>query len=107
MITVVNELMDRGWRNKGWVTKRGLVMEAKPFDKNSLHKLLTNPTYIGLVKHKENRYPGEHEAIVPKDLFDAVQSLLSKNAATGGAQVRNKFGALLKAFCIAPTVTES
>ncbi len=96
MITVVNELMDRGWRNKGWVTKRGLVMEAKPFDKNSLHKLLTNPTYIGLVKHKENRYPGEHEAIVPKDLFDAVQSLLSKNAATGGAQVRNKFGALLK-----------
>ncbi len=96
MITVVNELMDRGWRNKSWTTKKGLVIEAKPFDKNSLHKLLTNPTYIGLVKHKENRYAGEHEAIVDQKLFDAVQSLLAKNAATGGAQVRNKFGALLK-----------
>ncbi len=96
MITVVNELMDRGWRNKGWTTRKGIVLEPKPFDKNSLHKLLTNVTYVGLVKHKENRYAGEHEAIVDQKLFDAVQSLLSKNAATGGAQVRNKFGALLK-----------
>ncbi len=96
MITTVNELMDRGWRNKSWTTKKGILLPAKDFDKNSLHKLLTNPTYIGLVKHKENRYAGEHEAIVDKAVFDAVQSLLSRNAATGGALVRNKFGALLK-----------
>ncbi len=32
-------------------------MEAKPFDKNSLHKLLTNVTYIGFVRHKTNQYP--------------------------------------------------
>lgn len=96
MIAVVNELMDRGWRNKGWTTKKGIVLEPKAFDKNSLHKLLTNVTYIGLVKHKENRYAGEHEVIVDQKLFDAVQSLLSKNGSTGGAQVRNKFGALLK-----------
>lgn len=73
-----------------------IVLEPKPFDKNSLHKLLTNVTYAGMVKHKTNQYPGEHQSIVDQKLFDAVQSLLAKNGSTGGAQVRNKFGALLK-----------
>ncbi len=107
MITVVNELMDRGWRNKGWTTRKGIVLEPKPFDKNSLHKFLTNVTYIGLVKHKENRYAGEHEAIVDKAVFDAVQGLLVKNGSTGGALVRTSSERCSKAFCIVPTAIES
>lgn len=47
-----------------------------------LYKLLSNPLYIGKLKHRENVYDGEHQAIVDTALFDEVQSLLTKQAAT-------------------------
>jgi site-specific DNA recombinase len=66
-----------------------------------LHALLTNPLYVGKIKHKADRYPGEHEAIIAPDLFDKVQETLHYNGRTGGIQVRNRYGALLKGllFC--------
>jgi hypothetical protein len=48
------------------------------------------------VRHKDQAFPGEHEGIVDSAVFDDVQALLRKNHRTGGAAVRNKYGALLK-----------
>jgi site-specific DNA recombinase len=60
-----------------------------------LYRLLTNVTYLGKVTHKDAVYDGEHPAIVDTGVFDRVHSILKRNGATGGAPVRNKFGALL------------
>lgn len=60
------------------------------------HRLLGNVAYLGKVKYKDEVHAGEHEAIVHPDIFEQVQSLLQKNHRTGGAEVRNQFGALLK-----------
>ena len=96
LIRVVEELERRGWRNKRWTTRKGTVRGGRSFDKNSLWHLLTNVTYIGKIKYKTEIHDGEHDAVVPNELWQRVQAKLQRNGRTGGSMVRNKFGALLK-----------
>jgi site-specific DNA recombinase len=46
------------------------------FTRGQLHYLLTNPVYIGRIRHKERSYPGLHPAIIETALWDDVQSKL-------------------------------
>jgi site-specific DNA recombinase len=103
LLPVVNELVDRGWCNKSWKTKKGLPKGGRPFDKCSVYNMLTNPIYVGEIKHKAERHDGEHPAIVPPEVFGRVQKMLHRNGRTGGSAVRNRYGALLKGllFCTA------
>lgn len=96
LLPVVAELERRGWANKLWRTRKGHNHGGKRFDKNSLWTLLINPTYIGKVKYKDEIHNGEHAGIVDSEIWQRVQTVLQRNGRTGGALVRNKFGALLK-----------
>ncbi|MGC9455234.1 MAG: recombinase family protein [Phycisphaerae bacterium] len=96
LLPVVRELQSRGWLNKAWTTRAGKPRGGKAFDKCGLYSLLTNPIYVGKVKHKGELFDGEHEAIVPEDQFRKVQAQLQHNGRTGGIEVRNRYGALLK-----------
>jgi site-specific DNA recombinase len=96
MLPVVVELSERSWRTKQWTTRKGSERGGKTFTKTSLHKLLTNLAYVGKVRHKQEIHEGEHAGIVPPDVWQRVQALLQRNARTGGALVRNSFGAILK-----------
>ena len=65
---------------------------GKPFSRGALYQLLQNKTYVGLTTHKGQSYPGEHEAIVDDDLWEATQTLLDTNrverrSLTGNAQI--------------------
>ena len=79
LIPTVEELSRRGWLNKSWTTRKGTIRDGKPFNKGTLHYLLTNVTYLGKVKYKDEVFDGEHESIVPEELFQAVQTLLQQN----------------------------
>ena len=92
----VTELKRREWTNKRRLTKKGEQKGGRPFDTGTLHVLLTNPILTGKIVHKEQIYDGEHEAIVDPALFERVRQQLSENGRTGGAEVRNKYGALLR-----------
>jgi site-specific DNA recombinase len=96
LLPVVQELERRGWRNKRWQTRKGHERGGQPFTKTSLHRLLTNVAYAGQVRYKDEVHCGEHPAIVDPAVFQRVQQALARNGATGGAAVRNQFGALLK-----------
>ncbi len=48
----------------------------RPFSRGNLHALLHYRAYIGEIAHKGAIYAGEHEAILPRDLWDSVQSKL-------------------------------
>jgi len=96
LIPVVEELARRGWLNKRWTTRENRQRGGKPFTKTSIHRLLTSVTYIGKVKYQNELFDGQHSAIVSKDVWQQAQELLARNGRTGGAHVRNKFGALLK-----------
>ncbi|MEQ9190520.1 MAG: recombinase family protein [Alphaproteobacteria bacterium] len=44
--------------------------------------MLRNPAYIGVTRHKDNTYPGEHKAIISQDLWNQVQATLKANSIT-------------------------
>lgn len=52
-----------------------------PFTRGQLHYLLTNPVYIGSIRHKDQSYPGLHPAIIDSDLWEQVQAKLTAAAA--------------------------
>ena len=96
LLPVVEELERREWNNKAWTTKRGLERGGRPFDKNSVYSLLTNPIYIGKIKHKTDVYDGEHEPIIDVAVFEQVQTRLQQNGRGRGNHLINKYGVLLK-----------
>jgi site-specific DNA recombinase len=93
---VLRELDRRAWRTKRWTTRAGATVGGKPFDKVALYRLLRNPAYLGKVRHRDDLYDGEHDAIVDAEIWRRAQALLRRNGSTGGGVVKNKYGALLK-----------
>ncbi|GIX04597.1 MAG: cassette chromosome recombinase B [Planctomycetaceae bacterium] len=96
LLPVVEELTRRGWCNKTWKTKKGAARGGRPFDKCSVYALLTNPIYIGKIKHKSEVHDGEHEPIIDVAVFEKVQTTLRQNGRGRGNHLVNKYGALLK-----------
>jgi site-specific DNA recombinase len=96
MLAVVQELVRRGWVNKRWITRNGHERGGQPFTTTNLYRLLTNVAYVGKVRYKQEIHDGEHQGIVDPHVWQRVQILLRRNGRTGGAVVRNRFGALLK-----------
>jgi site-specific DNA recombinase len=96
LIPVVEELDRRGWRMKAWTTRDGRPAGGKPIAKNNLYNLLTNRIYLGKVEYGGQVYEGEHERIVRDEVWDTVQTTLSRNGHRGGRNIGNKHGALLK-----------
>ena len=93
---MVEELARRDWCNKTWTTKKGAARGGRPFDKCSVYALLTNPIYIGKIKHKTDIYDGEHEPIIDPAVFEKVQTTLQHHGSGRGNYLINKYGALLK-----------
>lgn len=52
---------------------------GKSFSRGCLYKLLSNPVYIGKVRHKEVCHDGQHEGIIDQELWDQVQKKLADN----------------------------
>ncbi|MGB9419051.1 MAG: recombinase family protein [Acidobacteriaceae bacterium] len=47
--------------------------------RGALYKLLANRIYIGEISHKEMVYPGEHKAIIDRELWESVRAKLAEN----------------------------
>ena len=50
------------------------------FTNASVRVILHNPFYAGLVKHRGELYPGAHEPLISKEIFDVVQVKLRQNS---------------------------
>lgn len=96
LIAVVREVNGRAWTTKRWTTKDGREHRGRPLGKGDVYKILTNVIYTGQVNHKGTIYPGEHPAIIDPAVFQKANERLSHNGMTGGKEVRNKYGALLR-----------
>lgn len=73
---------------------------GKPFNKNSLHRLLRNKRYIGYYIYKDTETPNGMPRIIDDELFERVQRMLDRNK-KAPARVRGKEEYLLttKLFC--------
>jgi site-specific DNA recombinase len=49
------------------------------YSRGALYKLLANRIYIGEISHKANAYPGEHEAIIDREVWECVRAKLAEN----------------------------
>jgi len=96
LVPTVRELNQRQWTTKLWTTKAGRRLGGRMWGKTDLFHLLTNVTLLGKVRYHTEIHPGEHDSVVDADLWQRVQALLKRNGRSGGALVRNKYGALLK-----------
>jgi len=78
-------------RGEGATTKRG-----KPIDKHDIYRVLANRIYLGEAVHKGTAYPGEHEAIVSREQWDAAHAILQTHARARSNQTRRGTPALLR-----------
>jgi site-specific DNA recombinase len=89
------ELDAAGIRSKRRVRPDGTESGNQRFSQGALYLLLQNRTYRGEATHKGNAYPGEHAAIVDKQLWDAVQAVLAENRVIRATGANTKAPSLL------------
>src|SRR5262249_21007718 len=101
LLPVLEELAWRGWRTKQTQTAESPVHCGRPFTRSSLYRLLTNVTYIGQVRYRNEIHPGEQSAIIDPETWQEVQALLAQNGPGRTGAVRTASEALLQGllFC--------
>jgi DNA invertase Pin-like site-specific DNA recombinase len=88
----------RALRAEGICGKRGKLV-----DKGYLYKVLNNRVYVGEAVHKGTAYPGEHQAIIDRALWDRVHGILRESPRKRAANTRAQTPALLKGLIFGPT----
>ncbi len=89
-------VLARALHAEGVATRSG-----KRFDKAVLYKLLSNRVYVGDAVHKGTAYPGEHQPIVDRTLWDKVHAILGESPRKRAAHNRRQTPALLKGLIFA------
>lgn len=79
------ELGRDGFVSKRHISKRGNAKGGNPIKRGALKHLLSNPIYVGEVRHKDKASPGLQEAIVDRETCDAVQQNLKDRTSHGSA----------------------
>jgi site-specific DNA recombinase len=79
------------------------VKRGKLIDKGYIYKLLNNRVYVGEAVHKGTSYPGEHQAIIDRALWDSVRDILRESPRARTMHTRAQTPALLKGLIFGPT----
>nr|WP_314447378.1 recombinase family protein [uncultured Sphingomonas sp.] len=79
--SVHNALISGGHRRKIRRTAAGDKVGGNPISLSSLHHILKNPVYIGEVTYRGERFPGLHEPIVERQLWEQAQAVLKERQA--------------------------
>ncbi|MDX9821472.1 MAG: recombinase family protein [Syntrophales bacterium] len=78
------DLDSRGIRSKARRNKAGCSLS-----RGLLYKILSNPIYIGEIRHKGISYPGQHQAIIDRGLWEQVQRHMADNSVEHKARSSN------------------
>jgi len=84
-----DELKSDSVLSKKRILKDGRIKGSMTITRGMLYQMLQNPLYIGQIRHKQKIYPGQHEAIVPMTLWEAVQQKLAGNRIEHKTKTRN------------------
>ena len=92
---LADELKRRGIRSRERISQRGLQYGGEYFSRGALHKLLTNPVYIGKIRHIDKIHDGLHDPIIPLELWNTVQDKLQGNAPCDRGEEKQRHNNLL------------
>jgi DNA invertase Pin-like site-specific DNA recombinase len=90
------DLVQRGIVSKQRTLKNGASYGGAHFTWHPLNAILTNPVYVGMIRHKKVLYPGQHAAIINPALFAEVQTVLAGIADSERARRILAYPSLLK-----------
>jgi len=93
---VVHKTHDRGYRTKTYVSQKGNARQGKLMDKGYIYRVINNPIYIGKIVHKDETYPGLHQAIIDESLWDKAHKIMKVNPRTRANENRRENGAALR-----------
>jgi len=93
---VKQEADRRDLRTRVKTSKTGRQTGGVPFTRGHIYRILSNPIYVGDMPHKDQVYPGEHEAIIDREMFERVQAQLSGQAIARHSQTNAPSPSLLK-----------
>src|SRR5579872_492514 len=82
-------------RTKIRVSALGNRSGGTTYSRGGLYKLLENKLYLGEISHRGQCHQGEHEAIVPRDLWEKVQKQLQSDNQGGRNGLRTNLPSLL------------
>jgi site-specific DNA recombinase len=89
------ELAATGTMSKRRIRADGTRYGSQKLSRGALYLILQNRIYRGETTHKGNAYPGKHQAIVEKALWDNVQAVLAGNRVERASGTRTKQPSLL------------
>jgi site-specific DNA recombinase len=88
-VRLLKEDLDRrGILSKRRTSKDGIESGGRSFSRGALYALLSNPIYVGEIRHKNVCHPGQHQAILDRAEWDRTQQQLHEH------KVRSKIGGL-------------
>lgn len=76
--TLQEELEQANTRGRSRLQRDGST-ETRAFSRGGLYAVLNRRLYLGEVHHKGESFDGQHEAIIPADLWARAQAKLQKN----------------------------
>jgi len=79
-------LNQRGYRTKSYVSRRGSARGGQLFKDTTICRTLANPFYIGKVRHHDQLFDGQHESIVPLELWEQVRRVIGNKGGTRNRQ---------------------
>jgi len=89
------ELAERNVRTRVFTSASNKTWGDRPFSRGHLYRILSNPVYAGKIVHNDTQYDGQHEAIIDRKTFAAVQAQLAANSRHHRTRVRAKEPSLL------------
>ncbi len=87
------KIADKEWN---FQTIRRKKSGGKPLSVSSLHKILTNPFYYGLVRNGDIESWGQHKRMVTKHEFEEVQRLLRRSGKSKPEKYQFSFTGCMK-----------
>jgi len=79
-VRLLKEDLDRrGVASKRRTSKTGIESGGHSFSRGALYALLSNPIYVGEIRHKNLRHPGQHQAIADRVVWERTQQQLQEH----------------------------
>ena len=94
------ELAERNLRTRAFTSASNKTWGDRPFSRGHLCKILSNPIYAGKIVHNDKQHDGQHEAIIDRKTFAAVQARLAANNRQHRTRVRAREPNLLAGLLI-------
>ncbi len=68
--------IERQVRSKAQISKIRRRFGGVCYSRGALYQILKNRAYVGEIQHRDQHYPGEHQAILPREIWDRVRMQL-------------------------------